>query len=174
MTDELTIADLVEVAFVELVERDICIPVIISSSTSRYGSVRWERNKDNSISVLGLELSEFLFNALSDKYEMLGTVYHELAHVLAMVNYGHTGHGVPWKYFCKELGFPDMPRRRRAELDLSKYKYLAYCPMPGCTIKQGYSRLGKILKLNWLSVPDKGYYCSAHEKPIFLKIKKQH
>ena len=121
-----------------------------------------------------IELSEFFFDAMKDKFRMVDVGLHELAHALAYREQGKAvvdPHGDIWKEYCLKVGAEPTRCEERSSFDQGAFKYTGYCPEPECGYEFGFSRLGKRWKRNWLAAAD-GYWCS--ECNLLLKVSKNY
>jgi len=118
-----------------------------------------------------IELSEFFFDAMKDKFRMVDVGLHELAHALAYREQGKAvdPHGDIWKSYCLQVGAEPTRCENKDSFDQGAFKYTGYCPEPGCNREYGFSRLGKHWKENWMSTGN-GYSCTKHE--LLLKVRK--
>jgi len=111
-----------------------------------------------------ITISEFYLDTFRDIESIKDTLLHELAH--AMANYHNSipmsSHGREWKFYATVLGAK--PQRcfhaNNKNLDLSKFKYTAYCPNPDCDTSYGFSRMGKLWRYNLENDPTDGYECA--------------
>ena len=118
-----------------------------------------------------IELSEFYFNAMKDKFRMVDVGLHELAHALAYRDHGKDAdaHGDIWKAYCLQVGAEPTRCEHRDSFDQSAFKYTGYCPNEECDTAYGFSRLGTRWKRNWMASPD-GYWCP--DCNFLLKVSK--
>lgn len=60
--------------------------------------------------------------------EVRDTILHEIAHALAYAEYGHKGHGYPWKKVCLRIGARPERCYDSNAVDMPKGKWRATCP----------------------------------------------
>jgi len=171
---EITKDEITELVLTEFAEHDI-VDVVFkwNGNKSRHGVVR--SNWVSGVLVpKELELSEVMFDALIDKHEMVDTVYHELAHVIAIKRYGRrgSGHGKLWKKVARELGC-SAARCSDAEIDndVVGYKYTAFCVCERYK-ERGFSRLGKNWQNNYYGNTQgrTHYVCRKCGKPLLVRV----
>jgi predicted SprT family Zn-dependent metalloprotease len=149
----LTKQEVTEFALDELKKQGISCPVVWTNVTGFLGRAHWELFGDK-VTCTKIELSERWLNSLHDKYEMLDTVLHEIAHAVAYKRHGqaatgYAAHGPHWKAIAVELGA--IPKHC-ANADFNPEtlnKYRASCAK-GCG-KYYFNRMGR----HWQS----GNYC---------------
>lgn len=85
-------------------------------------------------------LSEFCFNTMKDKRDMVDTVLHEIAHIMAQGD----GHGIKWAMACRKVGanVERCKSNSRFEDKHGDFKYSLFCKVHGYS--HGLSRLPKI------------------------------
>lgn len=118
------------------------------NTLEKYGVTDWKITWGNQKKTVGeaqfrtktVELSEFLFDRLKDKRDMLDVVLHEIAHVLAGYAAAHNN---VWKTWCVRIGARPVRCYRFAQFDIkpSDYKYNFVCKVHG--YQAGASRLPK-------------------------------
>ena len=174
---ELTKDEITEMALHDMLENDLeGVEFCWGNSKQYLGSVnyRWERNGNNKdLMPNRIELSNFFFDAVVDKWEMVDVWLHELAHALSVRDYGKAahGHGWIWKDYCVQLGAEPTRCADSTNIDQWSYKYTGWCPNEECGTEYGFSRLGKRWKNNWMASAD-GYWCS--ECNLLLKVSKNY
>lgn len=99
-------------------------------------------NRKNAMGVANhrtktIELSNFVFDKLVDKREMLDTVLHEVAHVLAG---GKAGHNYVWQSWCIKIGAKPEACYKQSDLNIKQgdLKYSTVCNVHG--VQSHYSR----------------------------------
>ena len=172
---ELTKEEVTELVLSEFLERDITdVRFKWNGNKSRHGfvSVRYINGK---LVPTGLELSEVLFNALDDKWDIVDTVYHELAHIIAVNLYGEAGanHGKLWQSVARKLGCTAR-RCSSVKIDTAKmnYKYTVSCPNE--CFESGISKLGRIWKNTMLGRTDGYAYYSCEHCNELLTVKQNY
>ena len=104
---ELTKDEITELALFEYLERDLVdIEFGWDNRKRRLGGARYIQKHEKGIKTItpkGIYLSSFFFDAMEDKFDMVDTLYHEMAHILAFYD-GDYGHGEIWKAYCILLG----------------------------------------------------------------------
>lgn len=175
MTDEITKDEITELALFEMLEHEILdVEFSWNYNKRRFGVVFWKQDFMGRKTPTKLQLSQFMFEALDDKWQMVDTLYHELAHILSVRYHGPKayGHTPEWKQWCVKLG-ADPTRVKGAELDLSGYKYVASCSKKTCDHEFGVTRLGKIWKNNYnKDFTGRYYLCKSCGAPMLLKDNK--
>ena len=169
---EITKDEITELVLHEFLEHDITDVVFKwNGNKSRYGVVR-SRFVNGVLVPKELELSEVLFDALIDKHEMVDTVYHELAHIIAIQRYGRagSGHGRLWKKVAREFGCStDRCSGADIDNDVVGYKYTAFCRC-GKHKDSGFSRLGRVWENNYYSRKHVTLYICRHcKEPLLVR-----
>ena len=147
---ELTKEEITDLMLSEMLENDLTyVQFHWDAATHRHGATHWEKFKafgtgEEKCRVTKITLSEPIFNALRDKWSMVNTVYHELAHAIAIRDYGSSKHCDNWREIAIELGAsPNRCSSDPIEVEKINYKYTATCI--SCGYVGHFSRLGK----NW-------------------------
>ncbi|MBQ7023351.1 MAG: SprT-like domain-containing protein [Akkermansia sp.] len=101
------------------------IAVYVQMCLSELGLRRWSFCWDRAVRRMGccnitraqISLSRYFAEAyLKKDPEMIRhTILHELAHALAVDNYGETGHGIVWYMYCLRLGLHNPTVRCKCE-----------------------------------------------------------
>lgn len=107
----------------------------------------WKFDWNNRKSALGvcnyrkktIFLSTYFLNRIPDE-EIEDTILHEIAHALAGICYGATGHGKEWKQICREIGAKPQ-RCHSGEVKNHTYRYTIKCPK--CGHKSGRHRFNR-------------------------------
>lgn len=122
--NDLTERDVEEFAQSEIDRLGLNVKFVWDRSVERMGQARYDKRE--------LGISRPLFHALKDRYEILDTVLHEVAHFVTRDTHGFrcAPHGSEWKQIASELGATPAAcySRKVVDYDRIDYKYTATCP----------------------------------------------
>ena len=164
---ELTKDEITDLMLCEMAEHDL-VGVVFKweQLKTRLGYTKFIWDKDTeSFCVGSIVLSESFFNGLQDKWAMVDTLYHELAHAVAFNKFGCSDHGEQWKQVARSLGAqPSAKCGNDVKVDFTKtgHKYIAQCP--ACDYSFGFSRMGRLWKNNLYQCP----ICDADQSVTLL------
>ena len=114
------------------------IPIEWNNSKAYHGVAKWTQYYGQ-YTATRIVLSNFFFDRMTDKRDMVDTVLHEVAHVLAIYFQNDHKHSLIWKSWCRKVGAnPQRIGNKAKEYKVGDFKYDAFCPK--CGHIGGYSR----------------------------------
>ena len=96
--------------------------------------------------------------------EVLNTVLHEIAHLVAWSRSRHRGHGAPWKQACADLGIPGEKATHTLPLprNTQKKKWLYTCKSCDLSVKRTRRMKRRSACAAWCKKYNKGRYTERY------------
>jgi predicted SprT family Zn-dependent metalloprotease len=174
ITKEITKDEITELALLELLEHELIgVEFSWDQRKDRIGVVGIKWDRDDNPTIQYIKLSEWIFNALEDKWQMVDTLYHELAHMVAVRNHGRKGYGHNsiWRHYCRKFGaVPKRDKDRSVGVKSDAYKYTGYCTL--CNFETGFAKMGKVWKRTMYGYASNSYICPKCK--IGLKVRQNY
>lgn len=131
----------------------------------KHGLWDWKFSFNNRSNIYGIcylnrkeiKLSK-IYVTQAPETDIVDTIKHEIAHALAFVRYGDTGHGPGWKAQCRQIG----ARPERCSQVILKLRYALVCKKCGPV---GY--LARVPRVNTI------YCCPTHRYSNLMLVDTQ-